>query len=98
MAPHVNTALLLTQDKFLVGFLRIRTIRETKTPRRNRRNPRALPESDGLLAEWMTGEEGDAAPERAERSERHDLIATGGLAERLASPVAGMASVAEAGQ
>ena len=59
---------------------------------------RPAPESDGLLAEWITGEEGDAAPERAERSERHDLIAAGGLAGRLASPVAGMASVAEAGQ
>lgn len=55
---------------------------------------RPAPESESLFAEWMDDEGADSAS----RSERRELAAAGGLAERLASPAVGMAAVAEVSQ
>ena len=55
---------------------------------------RPAPESESLFAEWMDDEGADSAS----RPERRELVAAGGLAERLASPAVGMAAVAEVSQ
>ncbi len=56
---------------------------------------RPEPESEGLFAEWI--EDGDAGAE-GQRPELRELAAAGGLAERLASPAVGIATVAEVSQ